>query len=72
MTIEFTVCDKVWKSGKDWLDLRVEMSEDFVVPKMFVAGLKDSAVAQCSNPVKFGLDVERVGELVSILLDLKG
>ena len=72
MTIEFTVCDEVWVSGKDWLDLCVEMSEDFVVPKMFVSGLKDSAVTQCSNPVELGLNVEGVGELVPILLDLKG
>ena len=72
MTIEFTICDKVWKPGEDWLDLCVEMCEDFVVPKMFVSGLKDSAVAQCPNTVEFRLDVERVGELVSILLNLKG
>ena len=72
MTIEFAICDEVWKSGKDWLDLRVEMSEDFVVPKMLVAGLKDSAVAQCSNTIEFGLNVEGIGELVSILLNLKG
>ena len=72
MTIEFAVCDKVWKSGKDWLDLLVKMCEDFVVPKMFVSGLEVGAVAERTDAVKFGLDVERVGELVSILLDLKG
>ena len=72
MTIEFAICDEAGKPSKDWLDLCVEMSEDLVIPKMFVSGLKDSAVTQCSNPVELGLNVEGIGELVSILLDLKG
>ena len=72
MTIEFAICDEAGKPSKDWLDLCVEMSEDLVIPKMLVSGLKDSAVAQGPNAVEFWLDVEGIGELVPILLNFKG
>lgn len=72
VTIEFTICDEIGEASEDRLDLFVQMCENFVVPKVLIAGLESRAVAECADSVELGLDVERVGKGVSILLHLKG
>jgi hypothetical protein len=72
MKIEFSISNKVRISLEDRLDLFVQMSEDFVVPQVLIAGLEPWAVAESADSVELGLDVEGVGKSVSILLHLKG
>ena len=72
VTIEFTICDEAGEASEDRLDLFVQMSEDFVIPKVLIAGLEGLPIAQCPNTVKLGLDVERVGKSVRLLLHFKG
>ena len=40
VTIEFTVGDEVWITCKDRLDLFVQVSQNFVIPKVLIAGLE--------------------------------